>query len=84
MKRQLWFWVLVAIGAGIVFGLVAPGPATDSKWLADAFLQLIKTVTAPVIFVTVVIGIASLGDWPAPAASRCGRWATSSSRRCSP
>ena len=62
MKRQLWFWVLVAIAAGIAFGLVAPGPATDSKWLADAFLQLIKTVTAPVIFVTVVIGIASLGD----------------------
>lgn len=62
MKRQLWFWVLVAIASGIVFGLVAPGPATDSKWLADAFLQLIKTVTAPVIFVTVVIGIASLGD----------------------
>jgi aerobic C4-dicarboxylate transport protein len=57
MKKQLWFWVLVAIAAGIVFGLVAPGPATDSKWLADAFLQLIKTVTAPVIFVTVVIGI---------------------------
>ena len=62
MRKQLWFWVLVAIAAGIVFGLVAPGPATDSKWLADAFLQLIKTVTAPVIFVTVVIGIASLGD----------------------
>src|SRR3954453_12056139 len=62
VKKQLWFWVLIAIAAGIVFGLVAPGPATDSKWLADAFLQLIKTVTAPVIFVTVVIGIASLGD----------------------
>jgi aerobic C4-dicarboxylate transport protein len=62
MKRQLWFWVLVAIAAGVVFGLVAPGPAKDAKWLADAFLQLIKTVTAPVIFVTVVIGIASLGD----------------------
>jgi aerobic C4-dicarboxylate transport protein len=60
--RQLWFWVLVAIAAGITFGLVAPGPATDAKWLADAFLQLIKTVTAPVIFVTVVVGIASLGD----------------------
>ena len=49
MRKQLWFWVLVAIAAGIVFGLVAPGPAKDSKWLADAFLQLIKTVTAPVI-----------------------------------
>src|ERR671936_707640 len=62
MKRQLWFWVLVAIAAGVAFGVAAPGPATDAKWLADAFLQLIKTVTAPVIFVTVVIGIASLGD----------------------
>src|SRR5690349_7127557 len=62
VRKQLWFWVLVAIAAGIVFGLVAPGPATDAKWLADAFLQLIKTETAPVIFVTVVIGIASLGD----------------------
>src|SRR5437868_14441951 len=61
VKRQLWFWVLIAIGAGIAFGLVAPGPAKDAKWLADAFLQLIKTVTAPVIFVTVVIGIASPG-----------------------
>ena len=62
MRKQLWFWVLVAIAAGVIFGLVAPGPATDAKWLADAFLQLIKTVTAPVIFVTVVIGIASLGN----------------------
>src|SRR3954453_20099984 len=62
MRKQLWFWGLVAIAAGIVFGLVAPGPATDSKWLPDAFLQLIKTVTAPVIFVTVVIGISSLGN----------------------
>jgi aerobic C4-dicarboxylate transport protein len=62
MRRQLWFWVLVAIGAGVLFGFVAPDAAIKSKWLADAFLQLIKTVTAPVIFVTVVIGIASLGD----------------------
>jgi aerobic C4-dicarboxylate transport protein len=62
VRRQLWFWVVVAIGAGALFGLVAPEPATEAKWLADAFLQMIKTVTAPVIFLTVVIGIASLGD----------------------
>jgi len=60
--RQLWFWVVVAIGAGAVFGLVAPSAAKEAKWLADAFLQLIKTITAPVIFLTVVIGIASLGN----------------------
>jgi aerobic C4-dicarboxylate transport protein len=59
---QLWFWVIVAIAAGIVFGLAAPDAAKKADWLADAFLQLIKTVTGPVIFVTVVIGIASLGD----------------------
>jgi aerobic C4-dicarboxylate transport protein len=60
--KQLWFWVIVAIGLGVVFGLVAPGPAKEAKWLADAFIQLIKAVTGPVIFVTVVIGIASLGN----------------------
>ncbi len=59
---QLWFVVLVAIAAGIVFGLVAPEQAKKADWLADAFLQLIKTVTGPVIFVTVVIGISSLGN----------------------
>jgi aerobic C4-dicarboxylate transport protein len=59
---QLWFWVVIAIGAGALFGLVAPDAAKEAKWLADAFLQLVKTITAPVIFLTVVIGIASLGD----------------------
>jgi aerobic C4-dicarboxylate transport protein len=59
---QLWVWVVAAIALGIVFGLVAPEAATKAKWLADAFIQLIKTVTGPVIFVTVVIGIASLGN----------------------
>ena len=54
--------MIVAIGAGIVFGLVAPEAAKKSQWLADAFIQLIKTVTGPVIFVTVVIGISSLGS----------------------
>ena len=62
LVAQLWFWVLVAIAAGVVFGLVAPDTAKKAKWLADAFIQLIKTVTGPVIFVTVVIGIASLGN----------------------
>src|SRR3954471_20095619 len=50
VKKQLWFWVLVAIAAGIVFGLVAPGPATDSKWLPGALPPLIKTGTPPASF----------------------------------
>jgi aerobic C4-dicarboxylate transport protein len=59
---QLWVWVVAAIVLGAIFGLVAPATAEKAKWLADAFIQLIKTVTGPVIFVTVVIGIASLGN----------------------
>jgi aerobic C4-dicarboxylate transport protein len=62
MASQLWFWVVVGIGAGAAFGFAAPDAAKEAKWLADAFLQLVKTITAPVIFLTVVIGIASLGD----------------------
>ena len=62
LVKQLWFWVIVAIALGIVVGVVAPQTAEKTKWLADAFIQLIKTVTGPVIFVTVVIGIASLGN----------------------
>jgi aerobic C4-dicarboxylate transport protein len=62
MVTQLWFWVVVAIAAGAVFGLVAPAAAKEAKWLADAFLQLVKTITAPVIFLTVVVGVASLGN----------------------
>jgi len=59
---KLWFWILIAIVAGILLGLLAPGVARNTKWLADTFLQLIKVITGPVIFCTVVVGIASLGN----------------------
>jgi len=59
---QLWFWVLVGITLGIVVGLVAPGFARQMKILADLFIQLIKVVIGPVIFCTVIVGIASLGN----------------------
>jgi aerobic C4-dicarboxylate transport protein len=60
--RQLWFYVVIAIVAGVLFGLLFEEAALKAQWLAEAFIQLIKAVTGPVIFVTVVIGIAALGD----------------------
>jgi aerobic C4-dicarboxylate transport protein len=60
--KQLWFWVVLAIAAGTAFGFAAPAQAEGAKWLADAFLQLVKTITAPVIFLTVVVGVSSLGS----------------------
>src|SRR3954447_18329962 len=62
LVKQLWVWVIIAIALGIVVGLVFPDTAAKCKWLAEAFIQVIKAVTGPVIFVTVVIGIASLGN----------------------
>jgi aerobic C4-dicarboxylate transport protein len=59
---QLWFWVLIGIAAGILVGLLAPGVGRNMKILADLFIQLIKVVIGPVIFCTVVVGIASLGN----------------------
>jgi aerobic C4-dicarboxylate transport protein len=60
--KHLYFWVLVSIALGIGFGLVAPTQAADMKWLADLFVNLVKIVIAPLIFTTVVVGIAGMGN----------------------
>jgi aerobic C4-dicarboxylate transport protein len=60
--RHLYFWVLVGIAAGVVLGVAAPDTAEQMKPLADGFVKLIKMVVAPIIFCTVVVGIASLGN----------------------
>jgi aerobic C4-dicarboxylate transport protein len=60
--RPLYAWVLVAIVAGGVFGAVAPSQAVALKPLGDGFIALVKMLIAPVIFCTVVLGIANAGD----------------------
>ena len=60
--RSLYFQLLVAIVAGIVVGWSAPDFGAALKPIADAFITLIKMVIAPIVFCTVVIGIAHVGD----------------------
>jgi aerobic C4-dicarboxylate transport protein len=60
--HQLWFWVLTALLAGIVVGLVWPSFGTGLRFLADSFIQLIKVVAPPIVFCTIVVGIASIGN----------------------
>ncbi|MBV9075974.1 MAG: dicarboxylate/amino acid:cation symporter [Methylobacteriaceae bacterium] len=60
--RVLYIQVLIAIVIGIALGAVAPETAKSMKWLGDAFIALIKMMIAPVIFCTIVHGIASMGD----------------------
>src|SRR5215470_17912163 len=58
----LYIQVLIAIVAGILLGYYYPDAAKAMKPLGDGFIALIKMMIAPVIFCTVVHGIASMGD----------------------
>ena len=60
--KVLYIQVLIAIVLGVVLGYAAPETAKSMKWLGDAFIALIKMMIAPVIFCTIVHGIASMGD----------------------
>jgi proton glutamate symport protein len=63
LKRiSLTTWILIALVAGIVFGAVAPGPAKELGLLGTIFLRLIKSIIAPLLFGTLVVGIASTGS----------------------
>jgi aerobic C4-dicarboxylate transport protein len=57
---KLYVQVLIGVSAGILLGVLAPKFGSDLKPLGDAFIKLIKMVFAPVIFATVVLGIARM------------------------
>lgn len=58
----LWLQVLAAIVAGIAIGALFPSTGVALKPLGDAFVRLIRLALAPIIFGTVVVGIARMGD----------------------
>lgn len=60
--KNLTVQVLIAIVLGIIVGATFPEFGAKLKILADIFIKLIKMLIAPIIFLTVVIGIGSMGD----------------------
>src|SRR6202048_1752092 len=62
LYAHLYFQVLVAIFIGVLLGHFYPGLATKMKPLGDVFIKLIKMMIAPIIFTTVVVGIARVSD----------------------
>ena len=60
--KVLYVQVLFAIIVGVLLGVYDPGIATAMKPLGDGFVKLIKMIIAPVIFCTVVAGIAGMQD----------------------
>jgi aerobic C4-dicarboxylate transport protein len=60
LYRQLYFQVIVAIVLGAVLGHYEPLIGEKMKPLGDAFINLVKMIIAPVIFLTIVTGIAGM------------------------
>lgn len=59
---KLTFFIFFALVLGIVFGWLAPEIAVKMQPLADMFLRMVKMIIAPLIFATLVVGIAGHGD----------------------
>src|SRR4051812_46746044 len=59
---KLYVQVLIGIFVGLLLGLLAPNIAVTLQPLADGFIKLIKMLLAPIIFGTVVLGMAKMGN----------------------
>lgn len=60
--RSLYIQVLIGIALGVVVGVLFPGFAPAAKLISETFINMIRMVIAPVIFLTIVSGIAGAGD----------------------
>ena len=58
-KKSLTTWILVAMAIGVEIGLDFPAFSQNLKFLSSIFLRLVKTIVAPLLFATLVVGIAS-------------------------
>jgi aerobic C4-dicarboxylate transport protein len=60
--RHLYVQVLIGIALGVLVGWLWPAFGASLKPIGDAFIKLVKMMIAPIIFTTVVLGIAKIGD----------------------
>ncbi|HWO98223.1 MAG TPA: dicarboxylate/amino acid:cation symporter [Bacillus sp. (in: firmicutes)] len=60
--KSLTTQVITAIILGIIFGAMFPAYGAELKVLADIFIKMVKMIIAPIVFLTIVIGIAGMGD----------------------
>ncbi len=62
LSRNLTFQVLTAVTIGVILGVADPALARQMKPVGDTFVKLVKMVIGPIIFLTVVLGIANIAD----------------------
>lgn len=61
-KISLTAWILIALAAGVLIGVFSPHFATHLAPVSNVFLRLIKSIIGPLLFGTLVYGIASCGE----------------------
>ncbi|MBA3659769.1 MAG: cation:dicarboxylase symporter family transporter [Gemmatimonadales bacterium] len=61
-RVSLTWWIFIGMGSGILLGWLVPETAAQLKPLSNVFLRMIKSIVVPIIFGTLVIGIAGHGD----------------------
>jgi len=62
MRSSLTIWILIAVVVGGAFGYFFPTAATELRILSTIFIRLIRTIVAPLLFATLVVGIAGHGN----------------------
>jgi len=62
LLRSLYIQVLIGIALGVAVGVLFPAFAPAAKLISETFINMIRMVIAPVIFLTIVSGIAGAGD----------------------
>jgi aerobic C4-dicarboxylate transport protein len=60
--RSLYFRVIVGVVLGVLLGVFYPRAGAAMKPLGDGFIKLIRMMIGPIVFFTVVVGIAGIGD----------------------
>lgn len=61
-NSKLTLLIFIALILGIIFGWIAPDTAKKMHYLGDIFLRMVKMIIAPLLFSTLVVGIAGHGD----------------------
>src|SRR6184192_1937377 len=61
-RISLTTWIIISMVVGVLIGVYAPAFAVQLKPLSTVFLRMIKSIIAPLIFGTLVVGIAGHGD----------------------
>jgi Na+/H+-dicarboxylate symporter len=63
MKKPALHWqILIALGLGALFGLLFPTHVIYIAWMGDVFLRLLKMIIIPLVFSSIVTGVAGIGS----------------------